>query len=87
MITLLGVLALAGVFWLGRLSASASVPVQKCCAQQYCGSQPDPRCVAGNCTMHCALTLGCNGRCLDAFARSDKAEELARAALSKARAK
>lgn len=57
------------------------------CSHEYCSSRPDPRCVATNCTYHCQSASGCNARCLDAWVKSDKAVEISKAILEKARAK
>lgn len=57
------------------------------CGDGYCDSRSDPRCVAGNCTYHCQSITGCHARCLDAWAKSGTANEIAKSILDKARAK
>lgn len=56
------------------------------CGDSGCSSRSDPRCAAGNCTYHCQAIIGCNGACIEVWKKSDKAEELARETMRKARA-
>lgn len=76
-------------YYLGRQSVERSavkaIIAASKCGNEYCGSRGDPRCAADNCTAHCASSLGCAGRCLDAWTKGSTAGDIARQMLEKAR--
>jgi len=78
--------AIAGWAMAGRgTSKEVLLKPVLCSHGNYCDGIRDPRCMGGNCTQHCASVLGCNERCLDAWAKTDAAFELTRKALEKTR--
>jgi hypothetical protein len=82
----------AGGLWLGYFFGRrqtvplASLQKPTGCGNSLCSSRSDPRCAAGNCTYHCQSILGCHGRCLSAWVNSDRAGDIAREVLRKAKA-
>lgn len=76
MMTVLTLVAV-GIGFVFGYAVHTRYPHRAKCAHAFCSSRADPRCVAGNCTFHCQSTLGCNERCLDAWADAVKRGEVA----------
>lgn len=79
-------LGMAVAYAMGRLhGAQRAGRATQQCGAAYCEARSDPRCAAGNCTYHCQGMLGCNERCLDAWEKSEAAQDVAKRALERAR--
>lgn len=74
----LGVVVGAGVVAWRTTGRTAPPPAPKRCGHDCCDGRSDPRCAAGNCTYHCAISIGCNGRCLNEWTKAREAERQTR---------